>query len=229
MSDTNEKQVKPLTMGDILSGNCDENSEEVREVKRLMKETAQKISETFPAAIKAMTESFREFFRVENMKSLQAKLLLMKFRLDPSCVDSRRGKKRDCLSEYHVMLRAHALDAFHFNQSGHIKYFIDMALATQDPEVFRILAQVAEELRAPSNTLSARRVQFALEAEIRLIEKLGRIPTKQEIRLESGMDLEQVRWTEIHNAAHQSKNPTGKPKRGQERHGDNRLKKPPKK
>lgn len=127
MSDTNEKQVNPLTMGDILSGNCDENPEEVREVKRLMKETAQKISETFPAAIKAMTESFREFFRVENMKSLQAKLLLMKFRLDPSCVDSRRGKKRDCLSEYHVMLRAHALDAFHFNQSGHIKYFIDMA------------------------------------------------------------------------------------------------------
>jgi hypothetical protein len=61
------------------------------------------------------------------------------------------------------------------------------------------------------------------------LNKLERIPTKQEIQKESGMKMEPQRWTEIHKAAGQAKNPTGKPKRSQERRGDNRLKKPPKK
>jgi hypothetical protein len=92
-----------------------------------------------------------------------------------------------------------------------------------------MLAKVAEELKSPSHTTSSRRVMCALKAEIRLIQKLGRIPTKQEIQEESGMEMEPQRWTEIHKAAGQSKNPAGKPKRGQERRGDNRLKRPPQK
>ena len=177
----------------------------------------------------SLAKLHRELPSSESMKCLRSRVMLMKYQLDPPSVDNRRGKKRACLTDEEALLRAFAIDAFHLNRPAYIKPWIDRAIAAKDPEVFKMLAKVAEELKTPSHTTSSRRVMRALEAEIRLIKKLGRIPTKQEIRLEWGMELEPSRWTEIHKAAGQAKNPTGKPKRGQERRGGNRLKKPPRK
>ena len=229
MSDSIGKKGKPKTLGDILSGNCDENSKDVRKMKKLIKETADRLVENVRPVFRSGVIPAKDMPSPESLKSIRSRVMLMKFRLDPTSVDHRRGKKRDCLTEGEVLLRAAAIDAFHFKEMGYIKHWIDKAIATHDPGVFKVLAQVAEESKAPSHNASSRRVICALEAEIRLLENRGKIPTKQEIRLESGMELEPSRWTEIHKAAGQANNPMGKPKRGRERRGDNTLKSPPRK
>ena len=217
----------PENLGEILSGNSDATPRDWRNIQKLIKVIVERLAEDIRPTFKSVAMPTVEMPSPESLKSLQALAMLMKFRLDPSSVDNRRGKKRDCLTEDEVLLRASALDAFRLKKSEHIQPWIDKAVATRDPEVFKLLAQVAEESKAPSHTASSLRVTCALEAEIRLLGNLGRLPTKQEIRLESGMELEPSRWTEIHKAAGQANNPTGKPRRGQARRGDNRLKTPP--
>lgn len=212
--------------GGLLVG-CEGISKQTREMNKMMKEATAKIAENFQVFLSSLAELHKKMPSSESMKCMRSRLMLMKYQLDPPSVDDRRGKKRACLTDEEALLRAFAIDAFHLNRPAYIKPWIDRAIAAKDPEVFRMLAKVAEELKTPSHTTSSRRVMRALEAEIRLIEKLGRIPTKQEIQAESGMRIEPQRWTEIHKAAGQAKNPTGKPKRSKERRGDNRLKKPP--
>jgi hypothetical protein len=212
----------------LLAG-CEGISMQTQAMKRLVKEGSDKIAESFRVFMGSLAKLQKELPSSESMKCIRSRVMLMKYQLDPPSVDGRRGKKRACLTDEEALLRAFAIDAFHLNRPAYIKPWIDRAIAAKDPEVFKMLAKVAEELKTPSHTTSSRRVMRVLEAEISLIEKLGRIPTKQEIQVESGMKMEPQRWTEIHKAAGQAKNPAGKPKRGQERRGDNRLKKPPKK
>lgn len=229
MSDPiNTKSAFRKLTGGLLVG-CEGIAKQTQEMNRMMKEATAKIAESFPVFLKSLAELQKEMPSSELMKCMRSRLMLMKYQLDPPSVDNRRGKKRACLTDEEALIRAFAIDAFHLNRPAYIKPWIDRAIAAKDPEVFKMLAKVAEELKTPAHTVSSRRVMRALEAEISLIEKLGRIPSKQEIQKESGMKMEPQRWTEIHKAAGQAKNPIGKPKRGQERRGDNRLKKPPKK
>ncbi len=214
--------------GRLLAG-CEGISKQSQEMNKLVKEAASKIAENFPVFMTSLAKLQKEMPSSLSMKCMRSRVMLMKYQLDPPSVDSRRGKKRDCLTDEQALLRAFAIDAFHLNRPSYIKPWIDRAIAAKDPEVFKVLAKVAEELKSPTHSTSSRRVMRALEAEIGLIQKLGRIPTKQEIQEESGMEMEPQRWTEIHKAAGQAKNPAGKPKRGQERRGDNRLKRPPRK
>lgn len=213
-------------LGGQLAG-CAGISMQAQEMNKMVKEAAAKIAKSFQVFMSYLAKLHRELPSSESMKCLRSRVMLMKYQLDPPSVDNRRGKKRACLTDEEALLRAFAIDAFHLNRPAYIKPWIDRAIAAKDPEVFKMLAKVAEELKTPSHTTSSRRVMRALEAEIRLIKKLSRIPTKQEIRLESGMELEPSRWTEIHKAAGQAKNPAGKPKRGQERRGGNKREKPP--
>ena len=232
MSDPTGKKGKPgvrlpANLGGILSGNFGATRTDWRNSQKLIKGIVDSLAGDIQPVIKSAAMPTVKMLSPKSIKSLQANVMLIKFRLDPSSVDNRRGKKRACLTEDEVLLRASALDAFRLKNPAFIQHWIDKAVATQDPEVFKLLAQLAEESRTPSHTASSRRVTCALEAEIILLDRLERIPTKQEIRLESGMELEPSRWTEIHKAAGQAKNPAGKPKRGQARRGDNRRKTPP--
>jgi hypothetical protein len=164
----------------------------------------------------------------EIMKQARPRWKLMEYELDPPNADKRRNKKRECLTDEETLLRAFAIDAFTLNDPSYIKYWIDKAVETKDPEVFRVIAKVAEDMKMPSRTITTQRVIKALKAEIQLMETQGELPTKQEIKKETGLDLDDQRWYDIHKAAGQLKNPKTKPKRGKERHGDNRLRKPPK-
>lgn len=227
MSDPiNTKAAFGKLTGGLLAG-CEGISKQTQEMNKMMKEATAAITESAQVFMSSLAKLQRKLPSSESMKCMRSRVMLMKYQLDPPSVDDRRGKKRTCLTDEEALLRAFAIDAFHLNRPAYIKPWIDRAIAAKDSEVFKMLAKVAEELKTPSHTASSRRVMRALEAEISLIEKHGRIPTKREIRLESGMELEPSRWTEIHKAAGQAKNPTDKPKRGQERRGDNRLKKPP--
>ena len=226
MSDPiNTKAAFGKLTGGLLAG-CEGISMQAREMNKMVKEAGAKIAESFQIFMSSLAKLQKELPSSESMKCMRSRVMLMKYQLDPPSVDNRRGKKRACLTDEEALLRAFAIDAFHLNRPAYIKPWIDRAIAAKDPEVFKMLAKVAEELKTPAHTASSRRVMRALEAEIRLTEKLERIPTKQEIQEESGMKMEPQRWTEIHKAAGQAKNPAGKPKRGQERRGDNRLKKP---
>lgn len=226
MSDSINAHVAFRKISKNLLAGCEGISKQSQEMNKLMKEAGAKIAENFQVFMMSLAKLQKELPSSLSMKCMRSRVMLMKCQLDPPSVDSRRGKKRDCLTDEQALLRAFAIDAFHLNRPSYIKPWIDRAIAAKDPEVFNLLAKVAEELKTPSHTTSSRRVMRALEAEIGLIQKLGRIPTKQEIQAESGMKMEPQRWTEIHKAAGQAKNPAGKPKRGQERRGDNRLKKP---
>jgi len=204
---------------------CEGISLQTQEMKRLVKEGADNIAESFRVFMGSLAKLQKDLPSSESMKCIRSRVMLMKYQLDPPSVDGRREKKRACLTDEEALLRAFSIDAFHLNRPAYIKPWIDRAIATKDPEFFKMLAKVAEELKTPLHTTSSRRVMRALEAEISLLEKLGRIPTKQEIQAESGMKMEPQRWTEIHKAAGQAKNPARQPKGGQERRGDNRLKK----
>jgi hypothetical protein len=176
----------------------------------------------------SLEKKFRAIFTPDWKRFLLASLQLQEIDMQPPVTDKRRTKKQETLTDEEKRIRAEAILAFQWNDINIIMPIIEDAFTRRDPTPFLMLARVVHELGTiPSET--KRRVKCALEAEIRLLDKLGRIPTKQEIRLESGMILEPSRWTEIHRAAGQAKNPTGKPKRGQERRGDKRLKKPPQK
>lgn len=229
MSDSINAHVAFRKIAKNLLVNCEGISKQTQEMNKLVKEAAAKIAENFQVFMSSLAKLQKEMPSSLSMKCMRSRVMLMKYQLDPPSVDGRRGKKRACLTDEEALLRAFAIDAFILNQPEYIKPWIDRAIAAKNPGVFKMLAKVAEELKTPSHTTSSRRVMRALEAEIRLIQKLGRIPTKQEIQEESGIKMEPQRWTEIHKAAGQAKNPPGKPKRGQERRGDNRLKRPPQK
>jgi hypothetical protein len=225
MSDSINAHVAFRKISKNLLAGCEGISKQSQEMNILMKEAGAEIAENFQVFMSSLAKLQKELPSSLSMKCMRSRVMLMKCQLDPPSVDRRRGKKRDCFTDEQALLRAFAMDAFHLNRPSYIKPWIDRAIAAKDPEVFNMLAKVAEELKSPTHTTSSRRVMRALEAEISLIQKLGRIPTKQEIQEESGVEMEPQRWTEIHKAAGQAKNPAGKPKRGQERRGDNRLKK----
>lgn len=173
----------------------------------------------------SLEKKVRAIYTPDWKRFLMASLQLQEIDMQTPVTDKRRTKKQETLTNEEKRIRAEAILAFQWNDIDMIMPIIEDALTRRDPTPFLMLARVAHELGTiPSET--KRRVKRALEAEIRLLKKLERIPTKQEIQEESGMKMEPQRWTEIHKAAGQAKNPPGKPKRGHERRGDNRLKKP---
>jgi hypothetical protein len=174
----------------------------------------------------SLEKKVRAIFTPDWRRFLMASLQLREIDMQPPVTDKRRTKKQESLTNEEKRLRAEAILAFQWNDIDMIMPIIEDAFTRRDPTPFLMLARVAHELGTiPSET--KKRVKCALEAEIRLLNKLERIPTKQEIQEESGMKMEPQRWTEIHKAAGQAKNPTGKPKRGQERRGGNGRKKLP--
>jgi hypothetical protein len=234
MSDPAGKKGKtavrlPENLGDILAGGLGASLKDWQNLQTHIKRIVESMTANMPPAFKAAVAPTVGLPSPESFNCLRSVAMLMKFQLDPSSVDERRGKKRSCFTEDQALLRTCAIDAFRLNKIEYIMPWLEKAVATRNPEIFKVLAQVVEETKAPSHSTSSRRVTSALQAEIRLLKNLGRIPTKQEIRLESGLDLEPSRWTEIHKAAGQANNPAGKPKRGQERRGGNKLRtRPPK-
>jgi hypothetical protein len=214
MSDPINAHVALRKITKNLLVSCEGISLQTQEMKKLVKEGVDKITESFQIFMDSLAKLQNDLLSSESMKCMRSRVMLMKYQLDPPSVDGRRGKKRACLTDEEALLRAFAIDAFHLNRPAYIKPWIDRAIATKDPEVFKMLAKVAEELKTPLHTTSSRRVMRALEAEISLIEKLGRIPTKQEIQAGSGMKMEPQRWTEIHKAAGQAKTPQASPSVG---------------
>jgi hypothetical protein len=165
---------------------------------------------------------------------LSHKILLDSIQFDPP-PSPGRGKRKLSLDEPGGMLR---LDIMQSVSDGFISDELQAAMAegirSGSKSVFQQITKVMEEIENRNDSQFQRRVIASLRAKIRLRDKLGRLPTKSEVKTEVGrmeglrnkIELEDFataepeRWTEIFRAAHLHHLPKGKPQRGKTRRGN---------
>ncbi len=162
------------------------------------------------------------------------KIRLVSLQFDPP-PSPGRGKRKLSLDEPDGWRRIEIMSAVVDGYiSPELQEEIAASLRSGSKAVFQQITKVMEEIENRNDSQFQRRVIASLRAKIRLRDKLGRLPTKSEVKTEVGRmeglrnkiqledfaTAEPERWTEIFRAAHLHHLPKGKPQRGKTRRGN---------
>jgi hypothetical protein len=161
------------------------------------------------------TSKFRsEISRTSNLASMM-RLETMRFM---PVASPGRGKRIDGLMDDDLFISAMSSLV-----SGIIEDDLATAMAdafkTKDMSVFTAIQEAKTYLDAVPHTSFSRVVMLTLRRKIQLVEKLGREPTKAEVKAATGLEIEPQRWTEIFRAAGLGRLPNGKPHAAKKAHG----------
>ncbi len=133
MSDPAGKKGKtavrlPENLGDILAGGLGASLKDSQNLQTHIKRIVESMTANMPPAFKAAVAPKVGLPSPESFNCLRSVAMLMKFQLDPSSVDERRGKKRSCFTADQALLRTCAIDAFRLNKIEYIMPWLEKAV-----------------------------------------------------------------------------------------------------
>lgn len=127
---------------------------------------------------------------------------------------NKNGKRDKTSLEFDL-----AVAAFLEKDGSDFRKAIDEAFRTGNTRVFRLLIEAQEYAQSIPHTQFSKRVIETIKTKIKLQRKLGRLPTKKEVREAVSFDEEVTsRWTEIFKVAQLGYLPKGISRRGKSRH-----------
>lgn len=133
----------------------------------------------------------------------------------------RRGKRTTWNNDEETFLFQMAVASFLEQEMDEVVLLEEIKAAFKKGEtrIFDIIAAAKTYADQIPHTSFSRKVMLTLRQKIHLTAKLGRAPTKAEVKASTGLDEEPQRWTEIFRAAGLANLPNGKPHAAKKAHG----------